>query len=338
MNNIAILDNPYNEGVVISTRGVSVDSKAAKLNNTTKRPVLVHNWEEQKPEVELSQVGTMAVAPKDYSGLLNNVGITLVNNAVAVNSSGAKKLRVNKIVKSKAKNVYDTSSKVDVIPLPEVKVEPPVQNPVVEEKPSVEEKIPQIEIPISSSRSDIHGRHEKTGEIPVDEIRAALRNEIETGERPVMQSTRMDRNTAINNEVPAKEEEKKESKAGDIDLYTSLMHNGEQDDVSKQLQGAKKELSIEKEESRKLAEQYGEAVKELEKLKEEIESTKKIKEQKDKQELSATLNDLETIKKENLERTSDLSSIRAEISRLEAQKQAMEESLYEDYRSYGRAA
>ena len=332
MNNIAILDNPYSEGVVISSRGVSVDSKAAKLNNTTKRPVLVKNWENQRPNEEYSKVSTTVAGPKDYSSLLNNVGITIVNNALVANNNGAKKLRVNKIVNEKAKSIYNNSSKVDVIPLPEVKVEMPVQpSPVVEKTPVEEKPLPQVELPISSSRSDIHGRHEKTGEIPVDDIRAALKTEMETGERPTMQPSRMERN-AIN------VEEKKETKAGDIDLYTSLMHNSEQDDVSKQLQGAKKELSIEKEESRKLAEQYGEAVKELEKLKEEIETKKRIREQHDKQELSATLNDLETIKKENLERTSDLSSIRAEISKLEAQKQAMEESFYEDYRSYGRSA
>ena len=129
-----------------------------------------------------------------------------------------------------------------------------------------------------------------------------------------------------------------ETKVLDMDAYNKLMHGTEEEDVSRQLQGAKKELSMEKEESRKLAEQYGEAVKELEKLKADIESKKKMKEQQDKQELSATLNDLETLKRENLERTSDLSSIQAEIARLKAEKRAMEENFYDDYRSYGRAA
>ena len=53
---------------------------------------------------------------------------------------------------------------------------------------------------------------------------------------------------------------------------------------------------------------------------------------------SITLKNIENIQKENLERTSDLTSIRSEIERLRAEKQAMEESMYEDTRSYGRGA
>ena len=51
-----------------------------------------------------------------------------------------------------------------------------------------------------------------------------------------------------------------------------------------------------------------------------------------------TLKNLESLQKENLERTSDLTSIQSEIARLKAEKRAMEESLYDDNRSYGRAA
>ena len=337
MNNIAILDNPYSEGVVISTNGVGISSKAAKINDdkksfqVTKKDRLISNWEKNKPMIQVAPPMEIASEPKDYSNLLSKVGITPVNHAKEANNNGAKKLRVNQIVNGKTSNIYNNSSKVDVIPLKEEKPNIQIEQPVQSEqaKPIVEDrKVPQMMPNISSSRSDIHGRHEHTGEIPVNQIREAVRtNNIGL--------SRMDRN--IGNDF-SRDEVKQESNGVDMDLYTSLMQNSTQDDVSKQLQGAKKELSIEKEESRKLAEQYGEAVKELEKLKEEIETKKKMKEQHEKQELNATLNDLEAIKRENLERTSDLSSIRAEISRLEAQKRAMEGNYYDDYRSYGRAA
>ena len=331
MDNIAILDNPFTEGVIVSSRGVGVDSKAAKLNNNTKRPVLVKHWEDAKMKL-MSAAIKATEAPKESVDVIKKLGITLVNYAKEAASNGAKKLRVNEIVNGKATKIYENNAKVDVIPLPEEKkvVVEPAPSIVEMPKPVVEEMPKAPMEPVLSSRADIHGRHEHTGEIPVDAIREAVKNN-----NPSI--SRMERN--VTTELP-KDDFKPEINAVNMDLYTSLMQNSQQDDVSKQLQGAKKELSLEKEESRKLAEQYGEAVRELNKLKEEIESKKKMKEQHVKQELSTTLSDLETIKRENLERTSDLSAIRAEISKLEAQKRELEDNndIYSDYRSFGRAA
>ena len=103
------------------------------------------------------------------------------------------------------------------------------------------------------------------------------------------------------------------------------------------MQGAREELTIEKEESRKLAEQYGKAVRELEQLKEDIETKKRLKAQQEKRELNETLNNIKTLKEENLAKTSDLSSIQAEIAKLKAEKEAMESVMYDD-RSFGRRA
>ena len=335
MNNIAILDNPYSEGVVISTNGVGVSSKAAKLNDdkksftVTKKDRLVANWEKGKPAVTEAPPMEITSEPKDYSDLLSKVGITPVNYGQETENNGAKKLRVNQIVIGKASNIYNSSNKVDVPALPEEKKEEtPVVEEVKEDKPK--DNVVSMEA-FKNSRSDIHGRHGYTGEIPVDDIKEAVRTN-----NPNL--SRVGRSNIA--DFPTKEEPRQESNAVDMDLYTSLMSSGQEEDVSKQLQGAKKELSIEKAESRKIAEQYGEAVKELEQLKKEVASKKKIKEQRDKQELSDTLNELESVKRERLERTSDLSSIREEISRLEAQRQALEDdSIYDDYRSsYGRGA
>ncbi len=310
--NYTIIENPYkDESTVIATRGVMTDAKVAKLNNEKKKPALVKHWEELKPQMEVPTV--LEAAPKDYNALLENVGIKVVNYATSAANSGAKKLRVNKIVNEKARNVFENSPKIDVVAKPaEVKEE-------IKEEIKVENV---LEPNIVETNTDVRGRHEKTGEIPLSEIKEALINDT-----PVTQTTfasRVERNT------PVEKTEAKPEKAGDMDLYNNLLHNASvTDDVSRQLQGARNQLSIEKEESRKLAEQYGEAVKELEKLKEEVEVTKKQKEQKAKEELSITLKSIENLQKENLERTSDLTSIQSEIARLKAEKQAMEASNFE---------
>ena len=325
--NITITGNPYvDEGTVVASRGVMTDAKIAKLNNATKRPSIIANWEKGRPS-EFSATSVASPTPVDYDGLLVKLGASAVNYAPNSNNTGAKKLRVNKIVNEKASKIYGLVTKVDVIPREEMK-------PIVEAKPKLEEKTAiSMEPVITSTRGDIHGRHEKTGEIPVDAIREAVKNDTPPISMPSSMPSRAERNSLAN------EMSYGETKAGDMDLYNDLLHSSSnQGDVSKQLQGARKELSLQKEESKKLAEKYGEAVKELEELKADIENAKKEKDQKIKQELNATLNDIETIKKENLERTSDLSSIQAEIARLRAQRNAMEDNFYDDYRSYGRGA
>ncbi len=311
--NYTIISNPYKDDKsVISTRGVMTDAKVAKLNNDKKKPALVRHWEELRPEVTIPTVTVST--PKDYSSLLFNVGISPVNYGVLVTNSGAKKLRVNKIVIEKAKVVYNSSKKIDVHP-----IEPATVSPKM---PEVIAKAQEVLMPNITNNQDNHGRHERTGEIPVNAINEVIKNDIPPVSIPTYTS-RVEKNVIPEdiNKV-----DNKESKAGDMDLYNNLLHNsvGPVEDVSRQLQGARNQLTIEKEESRKLAEQYGEAVKELAKLKEDIEVTKKQKEQKAKEELSMTLKSIENLQKENLERTSDLTSIQSEIARLKAEKQAIE--------------
>lgn len=310
--NYTILENPYKEGSVINTRGVMTDAKVAKLNNAKKRPALVGNWESLRPkEVVVKEVST----PKDYNSLLNSIGITVVNYSPSASNTGAKKLRVNKIVNEKARKIYNNSNKSNVIPAPVIEEAKPIETEI---------KIESAFTPnVVNSREDIRGRHERTGEIPVNDIKEAVRNDIPPVSNPSY-VTRAERN--IGSDLA----NKPENKAGDMDLYNNLLHSVNQnDDVSRQLQGARNQLSIEKEENRKLAERYGEAVKELAKLKEDIETTKKQKEQKAKEELSMTLKSIENLQKENLERTSDLTSIQSEIARLKAEKQAIEASSFE---------
>ena len=318
--NYTFVDNPWiDEKSIVITRGVVTDAKVAKLNNATKRPAIVKHWEDNKPQLQISLMNPPS--KKDYNLLLANIGIKAVNHVHVAENFGAKKLRVNKIVNEKAMSIYDNSEKVDIIP----------------EKPKEEVNEVKKESPLEPniiSYEEVRGRHEHTGEIPVDAIKEAVKSEKPPVSREVpIMTSRAERNANIMNE------QVKETKAGDMDLYNNLLHNATQEeDVSRQLQGARNQLSIEKEESKKLAEQYGEAVKELAKLKEDIEVAKKQQEQQAKEELSITLKSIESLQKENLERTSDLTSIQSEIARLKAEKRAMEENFYKESRSYGRAA
>lgn len=322
--NIQFTANPYNGKDVIS-RGVTVDAKIAKLNNITKRPVLVAKWEQGMPK-EMPQVVSKE-EPKDYSSLLENLGMTTVEYAKEANNSGAKKLRVNKIVNEKTSKVYENSEKTSLTPQEEVVN---LINQISITPAPVEAK--------EEVKEEVHGRHEKTGEVPVTDIRDAIRQEL-TGAIPVV-SSRMERNASSHENVEFKEETpKEEPKATDMDLYNNLIHGDKAvDDVSRQLQGAREELSIEKEESKKLAEQYSKAVRELEELKVDVENKKRAKAQQEKRELTETLNNIKTLKEENLAKTSDLSSIQAEIAKLKAEKEAMESVMYDDSRSFGRRA
>ena len=277
--NYTIVDNPYkDENSVITTRGVMTDAKIAKLNNATKRPAIVKHWEESIPQVVVTMTPPVE---KDYNQILTNLGLVAVNHAKEASNSGAKKLRVNKIVNEKANKIYNNVDKVDVTP------EKIVELPKVEEKKVEVKSENPFEPSIVNSRSEIHGRHERTGEIPVDAIKEAVKNDTPlVTNNAVNMTSRTERNAMVN-DLP-KVEVKTESKAGDMDLYNNLLHNAAEDDVSRQLQGARNQLNIEKEESRKLAEQYGAAVKELERLKEDINNKKKAQEQQAKEELSMT--------------------------------------------------
>lgn len=332
--NIAITDNPYvDESTVISSRGVMTDAKIAKLNNKTKRPVLVANWEKGRPVINVvsANVEETKVENRDYDSLLDNIGIKALQYSQSVNSTGAKKLRVNKIVISKTKTIYNVVNKEEIREIEEVKEVKEIRP--IEENRELVNQINALSMPgvSEAKREDVHGRHEHTGEVPVDDIKEAIRNEVN---QRIPTISRMERN-ALEHENVAKIDEA--PKAGDIDLYNNLLHSDKDDDVSRQLQGAREELSIEKEESKKLAEQYGKAVRELEELKSDLENRRRMKAQQEKRELTETLNNIETLKRENLERTSDLSSIQAEIAKLKAEKEAMESSIYQDSpRSFGR--
>ena len=156
--NYTIIENPYeNESTVITSRGVMTDAKVAKLNNDKKRPALIRHWESLRPTKEESP-SVSEPLPKDYGSLLDSVGITAVNYGALATNTGAKKLRVNKIVNDKARNVYENSEKVDIIPEPA---------PVEETKEEAEEIVDNaLAALVDETVEDVHGRHEKTDQRP----------------------------------------------------------------------------------------------------------------------------------------------------------------------------
>lgn len=328
--NIQFTVNPYETDPNVKTKGVTAQ-KVAKLNNTTKRPVLVANWEKGRPTISMNYNAVSEVKEKniDYNALLEKIGTRAVSYHKSTKTLGAKKLRVNKIFIPKSNKIYNA---VNVNMTPEEEVVDLINQISAPEGPATIKE----EIKLDES----YGRHGKTGEIPVDDIKKAIREEIVEQDRVI--SSRMERNAS--DYGVDKPELKQEPKATDMDLYNNLIHTQKEslardEDVSRQLQGAKEELNIEKEESRKLAEQYGKAVRELEELKVDIENKKRLKAQQEKRELTETLNSIETLKRENLEKTSDLSSIQAEIAKLKAEKESMESVAYNnEFRSYGRRA
>lgn len=307
--NYTFTGNPSEQGVLIETKGVAIDAKAAKLNNDVKKPAVKANWE--KGRVPQNTVSAATPVAKDYTSFMNGAGIVVVKFAPEVVATSTKKLRVNALVIDKARILYNAVERVEIAPV--------VKEEIVAPQEEIKNEAP-LEPSVIDSREDIHGRHERTGEIPVEEVKEAVKESIEKPNTVVQFSTRSERNIP---EVE-KPEVRQENKTGDIELYNNLLHNvssGETtEDVSRQLQGARDKLSAVKAQSQKIAEQYVQAVKELEALEQE----------EKEEELNITLQTISKIEDENLAKTSDLTDIRQKIAQLKAAKQAREAQLYED--------
>ena len=312
--NYTFTDNPGNEqGIVIATNGVAVDAKAAKLNNDVKRPAVKANWVKGR----MPQVAPVA---KDYSAFLNSVGITVVNFGRETDAQSTKKLRVNKLVNDKARVLYGATERIDIAP---VKEEVPEEKVVVaEETPLTPNIVPETE--------DVRGRHERTGEIPVNDIKEAI-NEAPVPNNIVQFPTRAERNATP-------EVAKPETKGGDIDLYNDLLHNVSQgnDNLSHQLQGALDKLSEVTAQKNQLAEKYAMAFKDYEQLQRDVKALQEKQETQEK--LSVTLDSIKKIENENLARTGDLADLAKQIEKLKKEKQALEARAYDDNYGMGKAA
>ncbi len=309
--NYTFTDNPGNAGVPVESHGRMTDAKAAKLNNDTKKPA-VHSKYVSGLESQISE-------PKDYTQVSNRNNISVTEHPKAADVISLKKLRVGSVVIKGSQKFNNGVPKLTIVPKEEV-VTPKVE--ITNDTPLTPNVMPLID--------DNRGRHEKTGEIPVAEVQEAVKQQEESN--IVQFPSRTERNLAS-------ELAKPETKAGDIDLYNNLLHSASGDsDISHQLQGARDKLSEVKAQSNKIAQAYADAVRSYEQLKQEVEERRARQEQRDKQELSATLNDIKKIEDDNLARTSDLTSLQEQIERLREEKQALEARTYEDSRGVRTAA
>ena len=319
----SIIENPYiDESTVIVSNGVSVSSKAAKLNEAVKRPAVKSNWKKELQKAEVSVAPMVEANTSDE--ILSRIGISIVNFPLDGQKTGAKKLRTNpKAVNEKCKNIYLRTPREDVMPI----ASPVVETIVQEEKQ--EEANVSLTPNIIGSRGDVHGRHEKTAEIPVVEIQEAVNASIPPVTNTSSFVSRTERNTNV--DLAPKQEVKQEAKAGDMDLYNKLVHNGGQDDdVVRQLQGARSQLSKAQGENEKLTKELSEAEKELQALERENRELIQKQEAQNRAALTKTLRDYDAIQEDNLAKTNNLYSIREQIEKLRAEKQAREASMYDN--------
>ncbi len=331
MESIQFTSNPsIGENVTVVTRGVMTDAKAAKTDNVSKRPLLLAKWRNGRPAAT-NTVKTVETASEDSSTLLEKIGITSVARSAYRkqdnNSVGAKKLRVNKIVVSKTKAIYQ-----------------PVEDEIEVQKEESQELVDQINA-LTEDTQEERGRHEKTAKIPVVDIKEALQNDT-----PV--TTRMTRSV----QEPVTEKAVPEAKAGDIDLYTNLYNNIIQrdenepaqemvapvsvdrsfyssvtsnNDVSRQLQGAKEELSMAEAEGRKLLDEYNRAIKEVQEIEADIQRREEQKKQETMRELAETRKSIKAVNDRNLEVTQSLGDIRKQLAVLKARRDAIDADAYE---------
>ena len=159
--NFTIVENPYkDENSVITTRGVLTDAKIAKLNNDKKKPAIVKHWEENIPQPVVTVMNTIEKDEKKIcTDTLARVGVTAVNEPHEVIIEGYKKIKTNQIVPQNTIKVSNVVDKIDVVPLKAPVVETPKEE--IKEVPKV---VNSLEPSIVSSREEVRGRHEHTGE------------------------------------------------------------------------------------------------------------------------------------------------------------------------------
>lgn len=332
--NITFVGNPYVESEVnVFSRGTMTDAKIAKLNNDTKKPAICSNW--------LNGIRNLVEkVRKDYNAMAVKLNLSATNSPREATVDGLKKLRVTNVVTINTSDFYGNSVKIDVVPRVEEQPKIPEEPKAVDPAMSLE---PVINTPVTT-RSDIHGRHEHTGPIPVDEVREAVRNDA----LPITSAmpSRAERN-ALANEMP--KEEFKETKvitpAGDPDLIFNKLHNDgpnmDGNDVFKKLEEVKNERLKYQAEMEKITEQTKETIVNIADVKEKIANSERAKEEKAKQELAKEIALLEDTKQEVLEKTKYLTSLRQDLAEYEAKQAALngnDDNFYDEYRSRGMAA
>lgn len=343
----AILGDTYSDlNINYFTQGVSVSGKAAKLNQATKRPALVNNWETKRPNLlapnqanDLAQMNQMirevASSNYGYDVVLNGLGLTLKESDLNSSITGFRKLKVNNLVKDKTKKVYDNSNKEKiVVPVVDNKISSNVEIPVMEEKRVEKEvKAPVVNTPnpsytamepVADTRSSRYERNLENN-IPVQTnvintperfvTRSEAHKQISEEEKKPMVNTlsRVDRR---NDDYSTKEENHVEKvKVGkseqDLNMISEKIH-GSNNTLNNDLQEAyNKYVESEKNKKSMLAEQL-----ELEKA---VQEAKELLNQKHAQEIADLNARTQANEEETLEYTMHSEDLKQQLAELRSQ-------------------
>ena len=327
MDNITMIDCQVYDGVVISTRGAMTDAKVAKLNNDTKRKNMSARYEDFRMSAMSKALNAKKTIVESVETLLQKVGITMVNHPKKAHNNGAKKLRTNKEVLSNNSSKYEAAPKIDVVPMVVEKSAPVVEIPKVEAKEEPKVTVNPFEPNISTSREEVHGRHERTGEIPVATINETVKDNSVPVSNPMPPISRSERNSGG--------EFKQESMGGNMDQYNKLVHGNDQSsDISKQIQESEQRINLKQEQVRQIDEELSLTKDKLVRVKEKIIQKQQMQEQQKRQKLEVLKQEESEIDKDILGKTSPLNSLVSEVAKYEAELRAYDEdNIYGGYGS-----
>ena len=314
--------------------GVRDGNKVAKLS-TIKETTLRGKYSAALSEITKAQENVkpqdkpaMPVAT-DYNALIGKLEMETFTPYAVASNQGARKLKVNPIVKEKTLRVYDSTKKERIIE--KVKEEPHIEEEVPP-KPVVENKVE----PLSDTRV---GRLERTGEIPVVNDKPLRREDIHENSNngndiinapsrfvtPKQEQVDMTPYDSIIHDNPPVET-KKEPEArtgGDPNLYNKLIHGGEDSGISIKLKEARSKLTTAEEEKEKARAVNRSLEKEVENVRATIEKIKRERDEKVQKELDNTLNMLQSTKEEILSETRKYDNLQEELAELMRQRDAL---------------
>lgn len=355
MDNITFLNNPQdNSRVVVYTNGTHVASKAAKLDNNMKRPVLVDHYNAELAKM-VKVVENVASPSHGYDASLGRLGITTVYYDAKAQNISARKLKVkggvvdkgvlakyNKAIEGMKPSVIAKEEKVINAFVPPVKEEvKPVVTPVVNMEPVVQ--------PLNDTRV---GRLERTGEIPV--VRQDIpsynvgNNVINTPDRFINRDNQPSNNVvnfpsrmerAKENEVSREDNITRTAEIGkgakELDKINTLIHGNEGSDLSVEIQNAHRQLEAAMMENKRVVTQSATLEEQIKNVKATVEQLKKEKAEAQQRELDKTLDMIEATKEENLGATRRMTNLQAELAELIRQR---DEMLNDNSYSRGRVA
>lgn len=349
--------NPYsgpNVNVLVTEQ-----PRVAKLNNTMKRPYLAAHYAKGIAQMMQQTVDKVAeqrpsmAAPARSEQLMNSPSEFMeLMYPEEVNHTGARKLKVNNMVKEKTLKRYE-AAKVN-FPKPVTMPNPLPKEPEMPKETFMEMPTPQI-VPTQNAmpesvnnmnmvNADTRvGRLERTGEIPTQAINTLREEDRMTGviNTPTRVERQMNAEVAgalhalVDNEEEKNDKQQLEIGAGAkaLDQYNNLIHGNDSSSVATELATAKKKLEQAIKENKTVVVQSANIEDEIQKVRAEVEELSRKKVERERQELDRTLKMIEVTQEENLGATRKLTNLQEELAELMRQRDAL---VNENYSRGGR--